>query len=150
MIPLPTLDALEAVTIPTPCTVPWGDMHGTDRTRYCDQCNQNVHDVGELTRTEALELLSAGGKSPCLRLYKRPDGRVMTADCATRRERAWKWLDRRSKWAAALFALIFFAGCERPVCVAGGIEVASTSEHAVREAASDIASGVVSESGRHR
>lgn len=106
--------------------------------------------MSELTRGETLALLSAGGQVPCLRLDKRPDGRVMTADCVTRRERTWKWLDRRSKWAAALFALVFFAGCERPVCVAGGIEVARTSEHVVQDAAIEITCGVVSESEQYR
>lgn len=150
MIPLPTLDALDAATIPTPCTVSWDDMRGTDRTRFCNQCRQNVHDVSEMTRAEALGLLTAGETAPCLRLYLRPDGRVMTADCATRRERVWKWLDRRSARAAALFALVFFAGCERPVCVAGGIEVTRTSEHVVHEAAIEIACGVVAEGEQHR
>jgi hypothetical protein len=37
----------------------------------------------------------------------------MTADCLTKRERAWKWLNRRSAWAAALFALAFM-GCTNP------------------------------------
>lgn len=111
MIPLPTIDALDAVAIPVACPVPWESMHGDHRTRFCDKCEQNVHDVSELTRAEAVQLVTAGGKLPCLRIYRRPDGRVMTADCTTRRERVWKWLHRRSPWLAAMFALVFFAGC---------------------------------------
>ena len=45
MIPLPTVDALDAITIPVPCPVAWDTMHGDDRTRFCDQCQQSVHDV---------------------------------------------------------------------------------------------------------
>lgn len=117
-----SLDVLEAVTIPVACPVPWHAMHGNDRTRFCDQCRQNVHDVSALTRAEALELLSAS-ETPCLRIYRRADGRVMTADCeATRRERVWRWLDKRSTWAAWLFALVFFAGCDsKTECVQGGL-----------------------------
>jgi hypothetical protein len=111
MIALPTIDALDSVTIPIACPVPWDEMHGDNRTRFCDQCRQNVHDVSALTRSEALQLLSANDHLPCLRIYRRPDGRIMTADCATRRERVWKWLDRRSTWAAWLFAMVFFTGC---------------------------------------
>jgi hypothetical protein len=110
MIPLPVVDPLDSITIPVACPVPWDTMHGDHRTRFCDQCSQNVHDVSELTRAEAVELVTGGEKLPCLRLYRRPDGRVMTADCMTRRERAWKWLHKRSTWAAALFALVFM-GC---------------------------------------
>lgn len=120
MVSLPTVDALDAVTIPVACPVPWDAMHGDDRTRFCDRCNQNVHDVSELTRAEAVRLVTGGARVPCLRLYRQADGRVMTADCTTRRERVWKWLHRRSPWLAGLFALIFLAGCGPPVCIAGG------------------------------
>jgi hypothetical protein len=118
MVSLLTLDALDGLTIPSACPVPWDSMYGDDRTRFCDRCSQNVHDVSELTRAEALRLVAAGPQVPCLRMYRRPDGRVMTADCATRRERVWRWLDRRSPWAAAAFGLVFLAGC-KPVCTAG-------------------------------
>jgi hypothetical protein len=119
MIPLPTVDALDAISIPVPCPVAWDAMHGDDRTRFCDQCKQNVHDVSELTRAEAVKLITAGEQTPCLRIFRRPDGRVMTADCATRRERLWKWLHQRAPWAAAAFALVFMAGCGKPTCVMG-------------------------------
>ena len=102
MIPLPTIDALDAITIPIACPVPWDEMRGDDRTRFCGQCEQHVHDVSELTRAEAVQLVTAAGKTACLRLYRRQDGRVMTADCMGRRERAWKWLHHYSPWAAAL------------------------------------------------
>ncbi len=118
MIPLPTVDALDAISIPVPCSVAWDAMHGDDRTRFCDQCKQSVHDVSELTRAEAVALVTTGEKTPCLRIYRRPDGRVMTADCATRRERVWKWLHQRAPWAATAFALLFMAGCN-PFCHAG-------------------------------
>ena len=144
MIPLPTLDALDSVTIPTPCPMSWDAMRGDSRTRFCDRCRQAVHDVSALTRAEALRLLSAAD-TPCLRLYRRPDGRVLTADCATRRERAWKWLDRRSAWAAALFALVFFVGCDsKPGCVMGRMPAPPTSEaeRAATEAAAAVADAV--------
>jgi hypothetical protein len=112
MIPLPTIDVLDSITIPVACPVPWDEMHGDHRTRFCDKCSQNVHDVSELTREEAVQLVT-GEEKPCLLLYRRQDGRVMTADCTTRRERVWKWLDKRSAWVATLFALVFM-GCTRP------------------------------------
>lgn len=111
-MPLHTLDVLDAVTIPTHCPVPWEDMEGDDRTRHCAKCDERVHDVAALTTAEAVELLSGPGKCPCLRIYRRDDGRVMTADCpANRRERIWRWLGRRSVWAASAFAFLFLSGC---------------------------------------
>ncbi len=149
MIPLPTIDALDAVTIPVTCPVSWDAMRGDSRTRFCDQCSQSVHDVSELTRTEALELLADGDKLPCLRIYKRQDGRVMTADCATKRDRAWKWLHNRSKWAAALFALVFFAGCGansgEPKCVMGDVPAPLTPKYVTEQSAQSIVEGITSE-----
>ena len=110
--PLPTLDVLDSIVITTHCPVPWEKMEGDDRTRFCDQCRQPVHDISGLTTSEAAELVSRPGKPPCLRIYRRADGRVMTADCsANRRERIWRWLGRRSVWMASVFAFVFLAGC---------------------------------------
>ena len=66
MIPLPTLDALDSITIPVACPVSWDTMRGDHRTRFCDSCNQNVHDVSELTRSEAIQLVGGvlGSKTP--------------------------------------------------------------------------------------
>ena len=107
MIALPVVDALDAIMIPVACPVSWDAMYGDHRTRFCNKCSQDVHDLSELTRAEAIQLVTGSEKVPCLRLFRRPDGRVMTADCTTKRERAWKWLFRHSAWAAALFALVF-------------------------------------------
>jgi hypothetical protein len=111
MISLPTVDALDSIAIPIACPVPWDAMRGDHRTRFCDKCSQHVHDVSELTRAEAIDLVTSGEKVPCLRIYRRPDGRVMTADCTTKRELVWKWLNHRAPWLAAVFALVFLAGC---------------------------------------
>lgn len=118
MISLPVVDVLDSFTIPVACPVSWDSMHGDHRTRFCDKCSQNVHDVSELTAAEAVELVTGCDAIPCLRLFRRADGRVMTADCMTRRERAWKWLHRRSSLAAALFALVFL-GCAKVETTSG-------------------------------
>src|SRR4051812_22035343 len=112
MVPLPTVDALDDLTIPVACPVPWDAMRGDNLSRYCDQCSQQVYDVSELTRAEAVRLVTGADDLPCLRLYRRQDGRVMTSDCLGRRERAWRWLHLHSPWAAALFAIVFFVGCD--------------------------------------
>lgn len=111
-ISLPVLDVLDTISIPTHCPVPWDEMQGDDRTRFCNQCRERVYDISEMTTAEAVTVLSETGKQPCLRIYRRADGRVMTADCpANARERLWRWLRRRSAWAGSLFALVFLSGC---------------------------------------
>jgi hypothetical protein len=126
-IPLPVVNALDAISIPSHCPMPWEDMEGNDRTRFCTTCQLHVHDISELMTDEALALLGAE-KPPCVRIYRRADGRVMTADCTTRRERVWKWLGRRSGWAAAIFATLFLSGCRM------GLPVRPTDAIAVKQA----------------
>jgi hypothetical protein len=74
-IPLPTLDVLDSITIPTHCPVPWDAMHGDNHTRHCAKCDERVYDVSTLTTEETVELLSGPGKLPCLRIYRRHDDR---------------------------------------------------------------------------
>jgi hypothetical protein len=83
----PALDALDSVEIAIPCQVPWDSMPGTDQVRHCGQCKQNVYNVSELTRAEAMRLV--GGRA-CLRIYRRPDNTVMTSDCRARLRAARK------------------------------------------------------------
>jgi hypothetical protein len=71
------------------CQAHWDDMVGDERTRFCGQCGRNVFHpwvnpfvgVGAGLGTES-------GKPP-LRLYRRSDGTLLTADCpvAVRRRR---------------------------------------------------------------
>jgi hypothetical protein len=111
-IPLPIVDPLAAIAIATPCNVPWSEMRGDYRSRFCGQCRKKVFDLSALTTSEATELLGDPHSQPCVRLYRRPDGRVMTSDCpAGFRARIWRRLRRRGAWIASLFAMLFLPAC---------------------------------------
>ena len=102
---------LDAITIRSPCTVPWESMKGNERRRFCDRCRLHVHDVSELTPREAVALLRRTGGDVCLRVWRRPDGRVVTKDCG----RVRVALERRMRWlraaAAAVLATLGLGGC---------------------------------------
>jgi hypothetical protein len=79
---------LDDVRIASPCTASWDDMIGDDRVRFCQQCTKNVYNLSALSRADAEALLGAGrereaarGGGMCVRLYRRADGTVLTADC---------------------------------------------------------------------
>jgi hypothetical protein len=78
---------LDLLEVPIPCTVPWESMRGYSRVRYCDQCKQNVYQLSEMSREEA---------KLCVRFFRRPDGTVVTRDCA-----AIRW--SRAVWRAGAF-----------------------------------------------
>jgi len=72
---------LEQALIASPCPVGWESMQGNDRVRTCSGCSRTVFDLSALTRDDAQALLSREGERICVRLFRRPDGRVQTQDC---------------------------------------------------------------------
>ena len=76
------MDALDRIRVAAPCDARWEDMTGDERVRRCASCQLQVYDLARLQRTEALGLLREHeGRRLCMRLWRRPDGRVLTADC---------------------------------------------------------------------
>ena len=51
------------------------------RARHCRRCDRNVYDVSTMTREEAESFIATSEGEVCLRLYRRPDGRLVTAEC---------------------------------------------------------------------
>ena len=73
---------LDTMQIAAPCPERWESMQGDDRTRHCERCALSVYNVAGLTRAEAEALIHAAeGRRVCLRLARRADGTVLTADC---------------------------------------------------------------------
>jgi hypothetical protein len=72
---------LEDVRVASPCTVSWEAMSGDDRVRFCGQCEKNVYNLSAMARAAAERLLAEREASICVRLYRRADGTVLTADC---------------------------------------------------------------------
>ena len=83
-------DVVDRIEIPLPCHVPWADMTGDDRVRFCGDCRQNVYNVAMFTRAEATRLLNDSSGRVCLRIFRRPDGTVITDDCRARLRAARK------------------------------------------------------------
>lgn len=78
---LPT-SLLDRARIASPCHERWENMIGDEVTRFCPSCQKNVHNISEMTRNEAEAFLeSVAGGAACIRMYRREDGTVMTADC---------------------------------------------------------------------
>jgi hypothetical protein len=83
-------DVLDRIEIPLPCHVPWANMTGDDRVRFCGDCRQKVYNVANFTRAEATRLLNDSSGRVCLRIFRRPDGTVITDDCRARLRAARK------------------------------------------------------------
>src|SRR4051794_35910273 len=72
---------LDSIRVATPCRVPWERMAGNDQVRYCTQCRLNVFNIAGMTRAKAESVIAEADGRVCIRLYRRFDGTVLTADC---------------------------------------------------------------------
>jgi hypothetical protein len=75
------LPVLEDIKVASPCHARWDEMVGDEKSRHCKACDKHVFNLSAMTREEAeLTMLEKTGEL-CIRLYRRADGTVITADC---------------------------------------------------------------------
>lgn len=98
---LPILDRL---TVSVACRARWDTMVGDDRVRHCRACDQHVYDTRAMTTTEVEGLVTQvrTGTPVCARLYRRPDGTLITRDCTESRLARVRAMRRR--WVASVVA----------------------------------------------
>jgi hypothetical protein len=80
-------DEVDEIEIRSPCTIAWDEMRpagGDGRVRFCGQCRQNVYNIEMMGRGEARRLIAVREGRVCVRILRRPDGTVVTADCWAR------------------------------------------------------------------
>lgn len=89
-------DLVSQAFIETPCEVSWDKMTGNDSVRFCSQCSLNVYNIANLTDKEAQAVFAKGKAAGrvCARLYRRPDGTIMTDNCP----RALRKIRDGSRW----------------------------------------------------
>jgi hypothetical protein len=86
MMPRRSLPVVHSL-IAAPCDVPWASMVGDDRRRHCGECKRDVHNLSAMTDAEVVAFLEAVAalpenvQAPCVSLYQRADGTMLTADC---------------------------------------------------------------------
>lgn len=83
-------------------------MSGDDKVRFCGLCNLNVYNISAMSGAEAERLIAGTEGRLCAKLYRRPDGTIITADCPAR----WRALKRRASFVAGatLTALLSLFG----------------------------------------
>ena len=111
----PPRDAVDRIEIASPCTVPWEAMPGNERVRFCGQCRQNVFNVEALSRDEARRLVERQEGRVCVRMLRRPDGTVVTADCWTRLRAA------RRRGILPFIAMLLIVGVAELVAIGSGL-----------------------------
>lgn len=86
-----TNSLLDGVRVASPCTAGWENMTGDERVRFCGDCKKNVYDLSQMTRAEAEDFVREHeAEGACIRLHRRKDGTIITADCPVGARRVLK------------------------------------------------------------
>lgn len=117
------------VRIASPCSEQWEAMTGEGRKRFCAKCQLHVHDVSQLTEAELVALVAGAPGAACGRLYRRADGRVMTADCPVGLARARR---RLALVLTATTAMVLAAVGFRPASAGAACDTADDDESGLR------------------
>lgn len=94
---------MNALKVATPCPARWEDMAGDEKARFCRQCQKHVYNFSAMTTMEVEQLVLKNEGNLCMRLYRRMDGTVLTADCPTGRAIVQR---KRFQWVGGLAAAI--------------------------------------------
>ena len=78
---LTSQELLNNVQVASPCHVSWDSMTGTDRERFCGQCEKSVYHLSSMTADEAVNLIREKQGNLCIQLFRRTDGTVISEDC---------------------------------------------------------------------
>ena len=100
---------LKNVTVASPCPADWDEMMGSERVRFCGQCELNVYNLSAMSAREAESLIARTEGRLCVRFYRRKDGSIITKDCPVGL-RALRRRAARIKRAVASSVLGFLAG----------------------------------------
>jgi hypothetical protein len=109
-----SLEVLNALRIASPCSAAWEEMVGDERVRHCRGCQQSVYNLSGMSAEEAVALLREKEGKVCVRLYRRTDGTVLTADCPVgRRQRLWRSVRRLAAVTAGWLGWVVLAECSQ-------------------------------------
>ena len=78
---------LSQIQVASPCQMPWEQMEGDEKVRFCQECRLHVYNLSAMDVEEAAERISQDDDRLCVRFYRRTDGTILTQDCPVGRER---------------------------------------------------------------
>src|SRR5262245_19054089 len=100
---------LDHVRVAAPCPAEWDQMIGTERVRFCGQCNLNVYNLSALSKAEAEAFIMNSEGRLCVRFYRRADGSILTRNSPVGLRAIRRRLSRVAQ-AVSAAVISFFAG----------------------------------------
>jgi hypothetical protein len=90
-------------------------MIGSERVRFCGQCQLNVYNLSEMTKQDAERLVTQAEGRLCVRYYRRADGTILTRNCPV----GLRALKRRLSRIASASASALISFCAGILAVTG-------------------------------
>lgn len=103
--------SLPIIQIDSPCSMDWGELTGSDQSRFCDSCQKSVLNFESMTAADIHDAL-ARGEDICARIARDAQGNLLTADRTNAHARRNNVLSKAAAFAASALA-IAIAGCSR-------------------------------------
>jgi hypothetical protein len=85
---------LNNVTVSSPCTEDWNSMTGNDQVRFCKHCNLDVHNLSQMTRSQAQRLVAQSNGRLCVRYHHDATGQPQTLPVGQRLHRIGRRVSR--------------------------------------------------------
>ena len=93
------------------CPIPWAELRGDERARFCEKCGHSVTNLSELGADARAALLSKIGKERlCVSFYRRLSGEYVTPDAPLTTEERSR-IRQLGIAALSAGALALAAGC---------------------------------------
>ena len=73
---------LDPIRLAFECPLRWEKLLGDDRQRYCEACQEHVHNLSAMTRAEAEALVARSSEPICIRIARDPQGRAVFLQAA--------------------------------------------------------------------
>jgi hypothetical protein len=93
--------SLRSITVTSPCLADWDQMTGNDQIRFCEHCNLKVHNISELTYSQAARLVARSQGRLCVRYYRDSQGAAITKQASRKLHQIGR---RASRIAAGAFS----------------------------------------------
>ncbi|MEO7413223.1 MAG: hypothetical protein ABIZ81_07685 [Opitutaceae bacterium] len=92
------------------CPIPWENLSGDERARFCERCGRTITNLSELNHQERAALLATAQGELCVTYYRRLSGEFVTPERPlTTEERSH--IKQLGRTALSAGALVLAAGC---------------------------------------
>src|SRR3954464_8218100 len=71
---------LDVLAVKNPCAAEWEAMFGDGKTRYCEHCQKNVHNLSAMSADEAERLICESAGILCVQYRYDDAGQIITLD----------------------------------------------------------------------